>query len=107
MNEKKDSGTGPGSYPLTGTGTQTGAEHVLFDHEKFEVYRVAREFIEASQPFARRKMTRELRDQFERASVSIVARRVPTLSALADPGRPDAEPALRRPTLLIFMFRGS
>jgi four helix bundle protein len=73
MNEKKDSGTGPGSYPFTGTGTPTGAEHVLFDHEKLEVYRVAREFLENSLPFGRRKMTRELRDQFERASVSIIA----------------------------------
>jgi four helix bundle protein len=50
-----------------------GGEAVLFDHEKLEVYRVARQFLEASHPFVKRKMTAELRDQFDRASLSIVA----------------------------------
>jgi four helix bundle protein len=77
MNEKKDSGPVPGSGTFTGTGTVTGTgtgtEQVLFDHEKLEVYRVAREFLQIAQPLMKRKISRVLRDQFERASLSIAA----------------------------------
>lgn len=50
-----------------------GGEAVVFDHEKLDVYRVAREFLEVTQGFAQARWPRELRDQFERASVSILA----------------------------------
>ncbi|TMA26794.1 MAG: four helix bundle protein [Deltaproteobacteria bacterium] len=71
--ENQKPGPGPGSYSVAGTGTPTGAEQILFDHEKLEVYVVAREFLEMTYPFLRRKMSRSLREQFERASLSIVA----------------------------------
>jgi four helix bundle protein len=44
----------------------------LFDHEKLEVYRVAREFLVLASRLWMRKMPRDLRDQFERASSSIL-----------------------------------
>ena len=67
-------GTGTGSSG-TGTGTQTGTVTAfpLFDHEKLEVYRVARDFLVLSTPLLGRKLPRELRDQFDRASVSILS----------------------------------
>jgi four helix bundle protein len=49
----------------------TGA--VLFDHEKLEVYQVARQFYELSHRFIKRRMTRELREQFDRATISMLA----------------------------------
>ncbi len=48
-----------------------GTEH--FDHERLEVYQIAKLFLEGSQTFMKRKMTRELREQFDRASISILA----------------------------------
>jgi four helix bundle protein len=61
---------------LTGTGTGTASGTVtdfpLFDHEKLEVYRVAREFLVVATALAARKMSRDLRDQFDRASSSIL-----------------------------------
>ena len=74
----------PGAVPVagaaagggTGTGTAAGtgtvAEFPLFDHEKLEVYRVAREFLALATKLVVRKMSRDLRDQFERASSSIL-----------------------------------
>ncbi|MHB8875289.1 MAG: four helix bundle protein [Myxococcaceae bacterium] len=56
----------------TGTGTETGKKAV-FDHEKLDVYWVAREFLEMATGFIQQKMPRDLRDQFDRASVSILA----------------------------------
>ena len=48
-------------------------EHdVLFDHERLEVYRVAREFVTLASTFVKRSLSRDLRDQFERASTSIL-----------------------------------
>jgi four helix bundle protein len=44
----------------------------LFDHEKLEVYQVAREFLVLVTGLMAHKMTRELRDQFDRATSSIL-----------------------------------
>ena len=67
-------GPGAGSFPGTGTGTAsaTVTDFPLFDHEKLEVYRVAREFLVVATALAARKMPRDLRDQFDRASSSIL-----------------------------------
>src|SRR4051812_37131845 len=70
--ENPKPGPGPGSYPFTPTGTPTGTV-VLFDHEKLDVYCAAREFLEIAHPFLKRKVSRVLRDQLERASLSIIA----------------------------------
>jgi four helix bundle protein len=67
MSRQTASGSGPGSCTFTGTGTGE------FDHEKLEVYRVARTFLEVSYLFTKRKMERDLREQFGRASTSILA----------------------------------
>jgi four helix bundle protein len=42
------------------------------DHEKLEVYRVAREFLVIASAVSLRKLPRDLRDQFDRASTSIL-----------------------------------
>jgi hypothetical protein len=51
---------GAGSFPGTGTGTGTVSATVtdfpLFDHEKLEVYRVAREFYVLATALAARKI---------------------------------------------------
>jgi four helix bundle protein len=69
-------GPGAGSFPGTGTGTGTDTAKVtdfpLFDHEKLEVYRVARDFLVVAIALAARKMPRDLRDQLDRASSSIL-----------------------------------
>jgi four helix bundle protein len=44
----------------------------LFDHERLEVYQVAREFFVLATGLLARKMPRELRDQFDRAASSIL-----------------------------------
>jgi four helix bundle protein len=44
----------------------------LLDHERLEVYGVAREFLVLATEMIARKMPRELRDQFDRASLSIL-----------------------------------
>jgi len=54
-------------------GDEGGEVVVVFDHEKLDVYRVAREFLELTQRFAQSRWPRELRDQFDRATVSILA----------------------------------
>ena len=46
-------------------------EH-LFDHEKLEVYRVARELLMLVSIFSKRNISRDLRDQLERSSTSIL-----------------------------------
>lgn len=67
-----ESGTGAGAGAETRAATETETGE-LFDHEKLDVYRVAREFVEATQPFLQRKIARDLRDQIDRASISILA----------------------------------
>ncbi|MFT3841472.1 MAG: four helix bundle protein [Myxococcaceae bacterium] len=44
----------------------------LFDHEKLEVYVVARDFVILATGMLSRKLPRDLRDQFDRASTSIL-----------------------------------
>jgi len=71
-------GAGAGAFSGTGTGTRTGTgtgtgSSALFDHEKLEVYRVAREFLVLATSLLERKLPRDLRDQFDRASVSILS----------------------------------
>lgn len=56
---------------LKGTGTEATAK-ALFDHERLEVYRVAREFLVLATHLVAQKMPRELREQFDRASMSIL-----------------------------------
>ena len=67
------SGTGTGTTSGTGTATGTGTAFPLFDHEKLEVYRVAREFLVLATSLLARKLPHGLRDQFDRASVSILS----------------------------------
>lgn len=71
----RQSGAGPGAGAAAGTEARTGTVTALplFDHEKLEVYRVAREFVVLATALLARKMPRELRDQFDRASLSILA----------------------------------
>jgi four helix bundle protein len=54
------------------TGTAPATELPLLDHERLEVYRVAREFLVLATRMIARKMPRELRDQFDRACLSIL-----------------------------------
>jgi len=76
-NAKPGAGAGAGAFSGTGTGTRTGTGtgtgSALFDHEKLEVYRVAREFLVLATSLLERKLPRDLRDQFDRASVSILS----------------------------------
>lgn len=70
-------GPGAASGPGTGTGTgRPGTNTVVdppqFDHEKLEVYQVAREFLVLATGLLARKMPRDLRDQFDRATSSIL-----------------------------------
>jgi four helix bundle protein len=51
-----------------GTGTRT----TLFDHERLDVYRVAKEFLIVATGLIGRKMPRDLKEQFDRASSSIL-----------------------------------
>lgn len=69
------SGTGTGTETETGnarSGTVAVVDLPLFDHEKLEVYRVAREFLVLASGLLARKMSRDLREQFDRASSSIL-----------------------------------
>jgi four helix bundle protein len=76
---KPGAGSVAGSYSGTETGTAAGTQAgtvtalPLFDHEKLEVYRVAREFLVLATSLLERKLPRDLRDQFDRASVSILS----------------------------------
>ncbi|MBI3183621.1 MAG: four helix bundle protein [Myxococcales bacterium] len=65
------SGAGPGTGN-GGAGTSTAEGLPLFDHEKLEVYRVAREFLVLANGVLSRKMPRDLREQFDRATSSIL-----------------------------------
>jgi four helix bundle protein len=74
-------GAGSGSFTPAGTGTRTGTFHgprhtvpagTLLDHEKLQVYCVARELLVHVNAILKRKMSAELRDQLDRASMSIL-----------------------------------
>jgi four helix bundle protein len=90
MGEQPGSGPGSGSFAGAGTGTGTKAgkggematqtepgsgkraDPPRFDHEKLEVYQVAREFLVLVTGLLTRKLPRDLRDQFDRATSSIL-----------------------------------
>ena len=73
MTTSKITQSGSGSGSAAGTeGTGTVTAFPLFDHEKLEVYRVAREFVVLATGILAQKMSRELRDQFDRAGLSIL-----------------------------------
>lgn len=50
----------------------TDEQDVTFDHEKLDVYRVARELVTLVSGLLQRKISRELRDQLDRSSTSIL-----------------------------------
>jgi four helix bundle protein len=74
--QQPGSGSGSGSGSGTGKGAGYGSRFAgtgaLLDHERLEVYGVAREFMVVMTPWLKRKMTAELRDQLDRSSVSIL-----------------------------------
>jgi len=59
--------------PVRSVNDVPACTQALFDHEKLEVYRVAREFLVLGTSLLERKLPREFRDQFDRASVSILS----------------------------------
>jgi four helix bundle protein len=78
MEDGEQPGSGSGSGSAAGSGldgrtrdSKAGAGY--FDHERLEVYRVAREFVVLANQPMNRKMPRELRDQFDRASMSMLS----------------------------------
>ena len=78
MERREQPGSGSGALAAgTGTGsglrgTDTVTELPLFDHERLEVYRVARELLVLATELLKRKVPHELRNQFDRASMSIL-----------------------------------
>src|SRR4051812_18190795 len=63
--------TGSGTSAMTGSGSETGAgSDLMFDHEKLDVYRVAREFYRLVQPMLKKTLPRDTRDQLDRAALS-------------------------------------
>jgi four helix bundle protein len=81
--DDEKTGAGPGARSASGQGS--GSElpasasasaargKGVFDHERLEVYGVAREFLEIATQLLHRKMSRDMRDQFDRATVSILS----------------------------------
>ena len=75
-----ETGAGPGAFTVSvaqnrdgnGLSGKRGNQQPLFDHEKLEVYRVAREFLTLVTKILERKMSRELHEQFDRATMSIL-----------------------------------
>ena len=49
-----------------------GDDDVLFDHERLDAYRVARDLVLLVSGFLKRSVPRDLRDQLDRASTSIL-----------------------------------
>ena len=47
-------------------------QDVVFDHEKLDAYRVARELVGLTSGFLKRNISRDLRDQLDRSSTSIL-----------------------------------
>ena len=82
MNESARAGAVAGGGAFEGRGSGEGAgkrreqgaagNGDLLDHEKLEVYCVARDFLVLATKLQARKMPRELRDPFDRASLSIL-----------------------------------
>jgi four helix bundle protein len=51
---------------------ETVEQDVVFDHERLDVYRLARELVVLVTGFLKRNVSRDLRDQLDRASTSIL-----------------------------------
>ncbi len=47
-------------------------EELVFDHEKLDVYRVSRDLVALVTSFLKRNVSRDLRDQLDRSSTSIL-----------------------------------
>jgi four helix bundle protein len=56
----------------TGRDGRSGEDGSLFDHERLEVYRVARDYFVLATALATQKMPRDLKEQFDSASTSIL-----------------------------------
>jgi four helix bundle protein len=56
----------------TSDGGASDEGEVVFDHEKLDVYRVARELVTMVGELSTRTMARDLRDQLDRASTSVL-----------------------------------
>ena len=72
----KLTGPVPDRGPDRDTDTDTdkdSADDGYFEHERLDVYRVAREFLVIATRFLERKMTRETRDQLDRSSLSVLS----------------------------------
>ena len=63
---------GPGAGASTATDDGVAGTEPLFDHEKLDVYRVARAFFQLVQPMLKRTLPRDTRDPLDRASLSII-----------------------------------
>ena len=70
---KEQPGAGAGAATATSTDSDTGTSTPNFDHERLDVYKIAREFFVLTTPLMQRKMPREVRDQFDRAAISILS----------------------------------
>lgn len=58
---------------MDGDGRDGAAEvELLFDHERLDVYRTAREFVGVVGGFLKRSVARDLREQLDRSSTSIL-----------------------------------
>lgn len=68
-------GSGPGKTGQGVVETRTSGARVepLFDHERLDVYRVARDCLAMAFGWMDRKMPRDLRDQLERSLVSMLS----------------------------------
>lgn len=51
---------------------ETFEQDVVFDHEKLDVYRLARELVALISGLLKRNLSRDLRDQLDRSSTSIL-----------------------------------
>jgi four helix bundle protein len=76
MDQKTGSGSGSftGQDAVSGQGAGSSSQpEELFDHERLDVYRVARQFFVLVSEIIKRKMPRDTRDQLDRAALSILA----------------------------------
>ena len=72
MRYTRQPGPGAGAGASTGTDDGVSGAEQLFDHEKLDVYRIARSFFQLVQPMRTRTLPRDTREQLERASLSIL-----------------------------------
>lgn len=55
-----------------GNSAEALEQNVVFDHERLDAYCVAREFVALISGFLKRNVSRDLRDQLDRSSTSIL-----------------------------------